>query len=136
MAEILKVPAKPRTKEDVWREFERRYLSEPFKRVSPKPKPKFEVEVTPRMAEAAKANPASVQVRVSADAADGTTVIERVRRTELIEVLEVDREGRPSLARRIDCATGERSMVEFDQGYRQQPGAVSDYNPLDALKRD
>jgi hypothetical protein len=54
----------------------------------------------------------------------------------LIEVLEVDREGRPALARRIDCETDERSIVEYENGYRPQAAAVSDYNPLDALKRD
>ena len=83
---------KEEKKLSAWEEFEKRYLSEPFPRVKPKPKPKVQVtaEVSPKMAEAVKANPASLQVRVSADAADGTTIVERPRRTEAIEVLAVD----------------------------------------------
>ena len=112
-------------KERRWREFERRYLSEPFPRVKPKPKPKVQVtaEVSPKMAEAVKANPASLQVRVYADAADGTTIVERPRRTEAIEVLAVDEKGRPSLARRHDLVTNEWTTVEFDQGYRRDRSA-------------
>ena len=101
-----------------------------------KPKPKLQVtaELSPKVAEAVKANPASLQVRVYAEAQDGTAVVERPRRTEAIEVLEVDGEGRPKLARRHDFATNEWTTVEFDQGYRRS-GVVSDYNPLDRLKR-
>jgi hypothetical protein len=62
-------------------------------------------------------------------------VIERAKVTEIIHPLEVDAQGRVARARRIDCATGEQSVVEFEGGYRQQAGAVSDYNPLDGLKR-
>jgi hypothetical protein len=106
----------------------------------PKPKPKPEPEIRAplngKIAEAAKANPASVEVRVSAVAEDGTTVIDRPRRTEVLEVLEVDGQGRPALARRYETATGGWSTVEFDQGYRRNPGAQHEYNPLDALKRD
>ena len=123
-------------KERRWLEFEKRYLSEPFPRVKPKPKPKVQVtaEVSPKMAEAVKANPASLQVRVYADAADGTTIVERPRRMEAIEVLAVDEKGRPSLARRHDLVTNEWTTVEFEGGYRKS-GAVSDYNPLDGLVR-
>ena len=96
------------------------------------------VQITPvlsdKMTEAVKANPESLQVRLSAEAADGTTVVERARRTEVLEVIAVDNKGRPSLARRHDVATNEWTTVEFDQGYRRS-GVVSDYNPLDALKR-
>ena len=74
-------------------------------------------------------------VRVSAKAADDTIVVDRPRRTELLEVLEVDAEGRPSLVRRVDCATGEVGMLEFAGGYRQPAGAVSAYDPLAALRR-
>ena len=135
------MPVTPfQTKEEkklsAWEEFEKRYLSEPFPRVKPKPKPKVQVtaEVSPKMAEAVKANPASLQVRVSADAADGTTIVERPRRTEAIEVLAVDEKGRPSLGRRHDLVTNEWTTVEFDQGYRRT-GVQSDYNPLDGLVR-
>jgi hypothetical protein len=97
-------------------------------------KPKLEITVTPKLAEAVKARPASVQVRVSAEAADGTTVIERARRTEMIEVVEV-RDARPSLVRRLDLETNEWSTIEFVEGYRPQSGTQSDYNPLDGLRR-
>ena len=52
----------------------------------------------------------------------------------MIEVLEVDSEGRPARARRIDCTTGEAGMIEFSGGYRQPAGVISNYNPLDGLK--
>ena len=96
----------------------------------PKPDPELRMPLNGKIAEAAKANPASVEVRVSADAADGTTVIHRRRPTEIIQPLEVDAEGRVSLARRIDCETGEQSVVEMVGGYRPQTGAVSDYSPI------
>jgi hypothetical protein len=96
-------------------------------------KPKIEVVVSPKLAEAVKAHPESL--RVSAKAVDETMVVERARPTEILEVLEVDREGRPARARRIDCATGDQSVVEFDSGYRLPPGAISNYDPFDALKR-
>ncbi len=123
-------------KERRWREFERRYLSEPAPRVKPKPKPKVQVttEVSAKVAEAIKANPATLQVRVSAGAQDGTTVIERPRRIEVVEVTAVDGEGRPSLGRRHDLATNEWTTVEFDQGYRRT-GVQCDYNPPDGLTR-
>ena len=89
--------------------------------MKPKPKPKVQVttEVSAKVAEAIKANPATLQVRVSAGAQDGTTVIERPRRIEVVEVTAVDGEGRPSLGRRHDLATNEWTTVEFDQGYRR-----------------
>jgi hypothetical protein len=97
-------------------------------------RPKLQVTVTPKLVEAAKANPASVQVRVSANAPDGTTVIERARRTEMIEVVEV-RDAKPSLVRRLDLETGEWSSIEMAEGYRPKPGVVSEWNPLDGLRR-
>ena len=132
MADILKMP---KAKSRAWLEFEAEFLTGPVPRAKPKP---IEVttELSPKLAALAKANPAGVEVRVSAR--DGaTTHVDPPRRpTELIEVLEVDGEGRPALARRIDCETGDRSIVEFDQGYRREGVVVSDYNPLDVLKRD
>ena len=47
-------------------------------------------------------------------------MMERPRRTEAIQVLEVDREGRPALALRHDFTTNERHLIEFDQGYRRR----------------
>lgn len=96
-------------------------------------KPKLEVAVSPKIVEAVKANPTSL--RISARAADGTTVIDRPRQTEVIEVLEVDAEGRPALARRFDVATNAWGLCEYREGYRQPAGAVSDYSPLSALER-
>jgi hypothetical protein len=100
-----------------------------------KRRPKVEIkaaEVTPKLAAAARANPASVQMRVSAEAEDGTTVIERVRKPR-VEVVEVDAEGRPKLARSYDPGTGEWGVVEYEGGYQRPGGAVSTYN-LDGLK--
>jgi hypothetical protein len=95
-------------------------------------KPKVVATVSPKMAEAIKANPGTL--RVSAKGADETVVVDRPRRTEMLEVLEVDREGRPSRVACFDCATGERSVLEYVGGYRQPIGAVSVYDPFAALK--
>lgn len=97
-----------------------------------KPKPALVTTVSEKVAAAAIANPDSV--RVSARADDDTVVIDRPRRTEVIEVLEVDAEGRPALARRYDALTGEWGIVEFSRGYRGQGGAVSNYDPLSRLR--
>ena len=48
----------------------------------PKPAPEVRAPLVGKIAEAAKANPASVEVRVSARAEDGTTVIDRPRQRE------------------------------------------------------
>jgi hypothetical protein len=95
-------------------------------------KPKVVATVSEKMAEAIKHDPTSL--RLSARAADDTVVVDRPRRTEVMEVLEVDREGRPSRVARFECATGERSMLDYVEGYRQPSGAVSVYDPLAALK--
>jgi hypothetical protein len=95
-------------------------------------KPKVVATVSPKMAEAIKANPGTL--RVSAKGADETVVVDRPRRTEMLEVLEVDREGRPARVARLDCATGERSVLEYVGGYRQPIGAVSVYDPFAELK--
>jgi hypothetical protein len=49
-------------------------------------KPKVVTTVSPKMAEAIKANPGSL--RLSAKAEDKTTVVDRPRRTEVMEVVE------------------------------------------------
>jgi hypothetical protein len=122
-----------RTREEIWREFEAELLSKPIPRVPPKPKPRIELEVSPRIAEAVKADPRGVRVSAKAE---GVALVERARPTEIIQVLEVDEAGRPKLSRRIDCATGEASLVEYRDGYRQAPGAQHEYDPFAALKRD
>jgi hypothetical protein len=64
MGDILKVNPKSRA----WREFEAEFLTGPVPRVTPKAKPKLEVttELSPKLAALARANPAGVEVRVSA----------------------------------------------------------------------
>ena len=96
-------------------------------------KPKLQVVVTPKLAEAVKANPGSL--RLSATAADQTTVIERARVKEIVQPLDVDGQARVARARHIDCATGEVSILEYRDGYPVRGGAVSENNPLDGLKR-
>jgi hypothetical protein len=66
-------------------------------------KPKIVATVSEKMAEAIKHDPTSL--RLSARAEDDTVVVDRPRRTEVMEVVEVDREGRPSRVRRFDCAS-------------------------------
>jgi hypothetical protein len=95
-------------------------------------KPKIVATVSPKIAEAIKHDPGSV--RISAKAADETVVVDRPRRVEVMEVLEVDREGRPARVARFDCATGERSVLNYVEGYRPAPGVISTYDPLAALK--
>ena len=91
-------------------------------------KPKLQVVVTPKLAEAVKANPGSL--RLSATAADQTTVIEHARVREIVQPLDVDGQARVARARHIDCATGEASIVEYRDGYPVRGGAISDYDPI------
>jgi hypothetical protein len=97
-------------------------------------KPKAIVTVSEKMAQAIKVNPESL--RVSAKGADNTTVVDRPRRTEMLEVVAVDGQGRPSRVARVDCATGERSLLDYVDGYRQLPSVEHVYDPLAALKGD
>jgi hypothetical protein len=98
-------------------------------------KPKIVASVSQKMAEAIKANPGSL--RLNAKDADDTPVIDRPRRTEIIEVMdEPTVDGKLRRAWRTDCATGERSVIEFVDGYCQPPGAAHVYDPLAALKEN
>jgi hypothetical protein len=97
-----------------------------------KPKPTVVAEVSEKVAAAARANPESV--RVSAKAVDETIIVERARRSEVLDVLEVDAQGRPSVAWRTDLETGQRSIMQFAEGYRAPSGAVHQYDPTAALK--
>jgi hypothetical protein len=99
-------------------------------------KPKVIATVSPKVVEAIKHDPESLRVSVSANGADETVVFERPRRVEVMEVLEVDAQGKPSRVARMDCATGERSVLEFAGGYRQPPGAAHVYDPYAALKEN
>jgi hypothetical protein len=99
-----------------------------------KPKSTVVAEVSEKVAAAARANPDSV--RVAARAADDTVVVERAKRSEVIEVLEVDAQGRPAIVRRVDVETGQSSIVQFVEGYRQPSAVVHAYDPLAGLRRD
>ena len=102
----------------------------------PVPAPEVRTSLEGKVGEVAKANPTGVEVRVTARDADGVTYVQPPRRPkEIVQALEVDGEGRVSRARVIDCATGEAGYVDYAEGYRQS-GVVSDWNPLDASKRD
>ncbi len=96
-------------------------------------KPRLVLPVSQETAERVRARPESV--RISTVREDAIPVVERVRVREIVQVLEVDAQGRPKLARHIDCSTGEPGIVEYRDGYRQGPGVVSDYNPMDGLRR-
>jgi uncharacterized membrane protein len=54
----------------------------------------------------------------------------------LEEVVEVNGEGQPKLARVRDRETNAVGVIEMVGGYRAPSGAVSAYDPMDALKRD
>jgi hypothetical protein len=95
-------------------------------------KPKLVAAVSPEIAEAIKTNPSSL--RLSVNRADDIPVVDRPRRTELLEVLEVDAEGRSSRVARFECATGARSVLDYAGGYRQPAGATHVYDPYSALK--
>jgi hypothetical protein len=97
-------------------------------------KPKVIATVRPEVAEAIKHDPESLRVSVSANGADGAVALDRPRRVEVLEVKEVDAQGRPARVERFDCATGERSMLEYVGGYRPAGGVAHVYDPLSALK--
>src|SRR5260370_26957014 len=111
-----------------------RLMSTPLPRAKPKPKPMLALEVSERSAVNARARPERVKVVTTGE--DDVTHIDRPRRTEMLEVLEVDGQGRPALAPRYDALTGERSLAEVNQGYRQGGGPKHEYNPFAALRKD
>ena len=96
-------------------------------------KPKLQVVVTPKLAEAVKANPGSLRLSANgggSDDCDRARASPRDRPTA--------QRGWPSAGcagRRIDCATGEASIVEYRDGYPLRGGAISDYDPISALRR-
>ncbi len=134
---VTPFPAKEEKTLSAWEKFERDFLSEPLPMAKPKIKPKVQVtaELSGKVAEAAKANPASLEVRVYAEGADGTTIVERPRSRKLTEVVAADGESRPLRAREYDPETNEWTTIECDHGYCKV-GVVSEYNPHDGLKRD
>jgi hypothetical protein len=141
MAELLKIKTKletdPRlmTKEERWQWFLREKLNGGvIPRAKPKPKPTVTLEVEPATAAQVQARPESVRLVTMRD--DDRQAVARVRPKEIVEVLEVDAEGRPKRARVVDCSTDEAGFADYQNGYRQPAGAVHEYNPLDALKRD
>jgi hypothetical protein len=128
----------PNEREETDEEFLARLAAKRAKRKAAKAaaaeaaKPQLTLKVSTEAAERARARP---EVRFSTVRKDETVVIERARVTEIIQPLEVDGQARVARARHIDCATGEASIVEYRDGYRLPGGAVSDYNPLDGLRR-
>lgn len=96
-------------------------------------KPRLVLPVSQETAERVRRRPESV--RLSTVREDAIPVVERVQVKEIVQVLEVDAQGRPKLARVVDCSTGQAGFVDYCDGYRQA-GALSDYNPLDVLRRD
>lgn len=96
-------------------------------------KPRLVLPVSPETAERAQARPESV--RISTVTEDAISVVERVRPREIVQVLEVDAEGRPKLSRNVDCGTADVSLVEYRGGYRLPPGTQHEYNPMDGLRR-
>lgn len=98
-------------------------------------KPKLEVTVSPRLAEAVKAHPESL--RVSAKAADETVFVERARMFKQTEVLAVDALGRPARVWQREVVMGEmvEGVVDYENGYPRLPVAQHEYNPMDGLRR-
>ncbi len=129
---VTPFPAKEETEEEFMAKLAATRARRAAARAAAKPKPAIMAVVSEKMAEAVRANPESV--RLSAKAADDTVVVDRPRRTEAIQVIEVDREGRPALALRHDFTTNEKHLMEFEGGYRRT-GVVSEYNPMDRLGR-
>jgi hypothetical protein len=94
----------------------------PFK-VKPKPKLQLRVneqDLSPRIVEAVRKSPESVEVRVTAKDEE-LTVVDRPRRTELIEVVET-KEGKVSVARRYDCVTGVNGTLNLTRACRYRHG--------------
>lgn len=99
-------------------------------------KPKLIATVSEKMAEAIKANPTSLQLRAKG-AEEVVEVIDRPRPTEVIQLMdEPTINGRVARASRFDCATGETTVIEFVDGYRQPSGAIHIYDPFAALKEN
>lgn len=113
------------------KEFEQ-LMATPIPRAKPKPAPKVVAAVSDRMNAAIKARPENVRVVAKTD--EGVTLVERPRVLERLEVIEVDQNGRPKVARCYDVATNSYGTLEFKDGYRQQPNGVHEYDPLSALK--
>jgi hypothetical protein len=116
------------------------WLWEMYKKLPPrKPRPKTAVvtELEGKIAEAARANPESVQVRVTArDPVEKVVVVDRPRRGTVVNVTAVDGNGRPKAGIAYDRGTWQSGGVEFKDGYAQKACAQHEYNPLDAPKGD
>jgi hypothetical protein len=109
-------------------------MATPLPKAKPKPRPALSLEVSERTAANVRARPEAVRVVTTGE--DNATFIDRPRRTELLEVLEVDGQGRPAIARRYDALTGERGIVEFAGGYRRPGDVQHEYDPLAGLSGD
>jgi hypothetical protein len=117
------------------------WLREMYAKLPPrKPRPKTAVvtELDGKIAEVARANPESVSVRVTAKTEEGVAVLDRPRRSNVVDVIEVEN-GMPKLVKTYDAESG-HGVAEYNGGYgpsyHPKGGAVHSYNPLDALKGD
>jgi hypothetical protein len=99
-------------------------------------KSQLTLKVEPQMVEAVKADPRSVRLAARTNTATAG-VIQRPEVMEVVEPLEVD----GCTIRRAQITTwrmGEArptvAVIDYQNGYRRG-GVVSDYNPLDGLRR-
>ena len=89
----------------------------------PKPPPTVTLEVPAATAERIKARPESVRSEHGEGGRDPSSW-NGSRPREIVQVLEVDGEGRPKRARVVDCTSGEAGYVDYADGYRQGPGGA------------
>ena len=99
-------------------------------------KPQLTLKVSPKIAQAVKADPRSVRLAAKTNTATAG-VIQRPEVMEVVEPLEVD----GCTVRRAQITTwrqGEErptvAVIDYRNGYRVS-GVVSDYNPMDGLRR-
>jgi hypothetical protein len=117
-----------------------RLMATPLPKAKSKPKPAvMPTVVSEKLAAAAKANPDSVSVRVSARDERGVVVVDPPRPGVVMPqpkavVHEVDAAGRPSVVSRFNEGTREWDCVEYVDGYAPKPGAVSNYDPMSRLR--
>jgi hypothetical protein len=115
------------TRDEIWGLFFPGQKAPPLK-----PKPVVTaVPVSEKLAEAAKANPNSVKVRVTARSADGVVVVDPPRSARIVD--EAEQQIRLAAQQRSEARV-ERERVDAEAWrYRPSAGVVHMYNPLDRL---
>jgi hypothetical protein len=98
----------------------------------PKAKPVVaSVPVSEKLAEAAKANPESVKVRVTAKGSDGVVVVDPPRSAAIVD--EAEQRVRVAAQQRSEARV-ERERIDQEAKRYRPPGKVMHvYNPLDRL---